>query len=302
MNKVEASKALSAGLLGICLLGCRGEELSLGNNDAGFGAPGALFVDAVFSPQSVEKGRCSYSPGPGSLFESTGFVDVSFASLSTYTPTLLVGNQGGEPLLVRGAATHITDLAGNASLVAILSAMCAEGDEAACATGRMLCSRPSESCPGSSSPADVFSTVESGEVPIAGASPSYSAIAVTIVDANTMTIMRKYFDNLLIISAAAAFGTTIQLVTYTQVLATSPDGSTVSSNMFEFPVTFGYGGLVSNLSTDASGYCISQSSATTITTCIAGQDTPEDVTSLTGVPACTSGDAGVLPAADGGAH
>jgi hypothetical protein len=285
---VSPKNVIIIGVAGALILGCRGRELSLGDNDS------VLIVGGVFSPvASNGSGTCEYGENSNLSLESAGRVDVSFESLTSYTPELWVENQGNEVLIVQGALTSIT-AAGNGSLLETFAAMCADGagDLAACETGEALSSGQMEL------PINPFSTLETTMVPpAAGDLSASSSIAVTIVDPDSVAALRSYFENLSNISVPRALTTTIQLVTHTQVMGTTLGGDTVTSNVFDFPVTFGYGSLASNLTKVDGHYCLALPSATREEPCIAGQDSPAGVSSLSGVPLCgTAPDGGASPA------
>jgi hypothetical protein len=273
--------------------GCTGKQLDAGGLSADFAAGGGgpdapIIVALVLAPTVPSDGACTYTADPTQASLSTGNVDVGFGTLVTYTPALLVENRASSQVLINGAITKITDLAGD-DLVTMLASMC-EGtstggrDEAACMTGQQLGL-------GLSTPVNPFSTVESGMV-VGGSSsvPSYGVLSVTIVDGETVDIMRTYLTNSLQLNGAAAFQTSIQLLTYTIVEGTQVGGGAVSSNVFEFPVTFAFGGLVSNLKADpnsAVGECLDTSSPPTAAlTCVDGQDVAAYATSIPNVPDC----------------
>jgi hypothetical protein len=273
---------------------------SCAHNDA------SIFVRQVFLPSIPSNGECSYTADVSQASESTGMADVSFANLSTYTPEVLVGNQilqqananqlqaETSRVIVNGAITRITDLDGNTSLLPMLLKMYAAGDLAAQATGKALQAGTI------TTPINPFSTVESTAIePGSGTSPSYAVMSLTMVDSATVGVLRYYFTQALQLNGAAAFTTSIQLLTYTKVEGTTLGGDPVESNEFEFPVTFTYGGLVANLASDptsAVGYCLyPEVLPTSAQTCVPGQDVAIIVSALQGVSRClVSTDAGVI--------
>ncbi len=239
-----------------------------------------IFIRQVLVPAVPTGNLCTYTADVTQASESTGLVDVSFP-LTSYTPEVLVGNQifsqgnmnalqaETSRVFVNGAITRITDLAGDTSLIEMFSNMCKNNDKAACATGRALENTPSLQ------PINPFSTVESTSIdPASGATATYSDLALTMIDGATINVMKMYFENVYAISPATAFSSSIQLITYTKVEGKTQGGDTVESNEFEFPVTFVYGGLITNLINVSGTYCISVSStmSTTQMTCTYGQD------------------------------
>jgi len=290
------------------LVACKGGALNLGStaSDAGGGTSGPIFIRQVFAPTAPTNGECDYTPDVTQSAESTGIVDVSYPNLANYTPTVLIGNEtvavstASSPVaetsrvIIQGATTRITDLAGDMSLETMFATMCAggHGDEAACQTGARMASGTI------AAPVNPFSTVETATVePAQGSDPSYSALSVTIIDGQTMQIMRDYFESALALNASAAFTTSIQLITYTQATGITLGGLAVTSNEFEFPVTFTFGQLVSNLVQVDGAYCVQASTTvpTTAQTCVYGQDAAAVVSAIEGVPSCGAlGDAGVL--------
>jgi hypothetical protein len=239
-----------------------------------------IFIRQVLEPAVPTGTLCTYTADVTQASESTGIVDVSFP-LTSYTPEVLVGNQivsqgnmnalqaETSRVFINGAITRITDLAGDTSLIQMFSDMCTNGDKAACATGKALEKTPSLQ------PINPFSTVESTSIdPASGSTATYSTLALTMIDGATINVMKMYFENVYAISPATAFSSSVQLITYTKAEGKTQGGDTVESNEFEFPVTFVYGGLVSNLSNVDGTYCVLLSStmSSMAMTCISGQD------------------------------
>jgi hypothetical protein len=277
----------------------------------------SLFIRDVLAPTIPSNGACSYTADPTQASISVGAADVSFASLATYSPVFLVGNQiisqanlnenqaETSRIILNGAITRITDLAGG-DVVSMLQGMCnppsGNKDLAACATGQQLGKTVTI-------PVNPFSTVEAGAIePGTGTTASYGTMQVTIVDNATVSLLRSYFTNAINLNGASAFQTEIQLLTYTKVEGSTLGGDPQESNEFEFAVTFGYGNLVSNLATDPTntyGYCLDTSVAvpTTAQTCVYGQDVSVIVGGLSDpeISACPSaGDASVIISVDSG--
>ncbi len=309
-GRLVPSLALACALTSVA---CKPDALDLGPGGGEAGAPsGPIFIRSVFAPTVPTNGECTYTADPTQAELSGGAVDVSFASLATYSPEVLLGNDGSgasaaddqagaSRVIIKGGYTRITDLAGDMSIVDLLATMCdgGSGDPAACATGKAVESGRL------ATPTNPFSTVETTTLePPTGSSPSYSAMSLTLVDGATIAVMRAYFESALQLNGASAFTTSIQLLTYTQVSGVTFGGDTVQSNVYLFPVTFTYGGLVSNLVANALspvGYCVRvEAQPTTDQTCTPGQDAPTIVTSVPEVPDCPLGDAGFDAGADGG--
>jgi hypothetical protein len=276
----------------------------------------SLFVRGVLAPTIPSNGTCAYTADPTQAAISVGAADLSFNSLATYSPVFLVGNQiisqanvdqdqaETSRIIINGAITRITDLAGG-DVISMLQAMCSppsgSKDLAACATGQALGKSVTV-------PINPFSTVEAGAIePGTGTTASYGTVQVTIVDNATVSLLRTYFTNAIMMNGASAFQTQIQLLTYTKVEGSTLGGDPQESNEFEFPVTFGYGNLVANLDTDPSnvyGYCLDTGIAvpTTAQTCVYGQDVSVIVGGLSdpNISACPSADAGVVITVDSG--
>lgn len=271
----------------------------------------SIFIRQVFLPVIPSNGECAYTADVSQASESTGMADVSFPSLSTYSPEVLVGNQivpqanqqslvaETSRVFINGAITRITDLDGNTSLLPMLERMYQAGDLAAQATGRAIQAGTL------AAPINPFSTVEATSIqPGTGTSPSYAVMSLTMVDSATMNILRYYFTQALQLNGGAAFSTSIQLLTYSKVEGTTQGGDPVESNEYEFAVTFTYGGLVSNLATDptsALGYCLyPETVPSTAQACVPGQDAPIIVGAMNGVPMCiVSADAGIVDSGTG---
>jgi hypothetical protein len=282
------------------LLGCAGHTLDAAGApgvrvDGGATQPGGtlndagdavLFIDDVLVPTTPSNGVCSYAADPTQLSLTTGNVDVSFAGLATYAPYVLVGNRlptnGSEVsrLTITSAETRITTVDGG-DIVSLLASMCSANDLAACATGQQHLAAPT----------NPFSTVES--VNVADEStvrPSYSVMALTLIDSATMTLVRAYFENELQLNSQSAFTKSITLQTSTVVSGMTLGGIAVQSPEFAFPVTFGFGNLASNLKSDPSsvlGYCVDTAALSAgHATCVPGQDVASDATSGVELPAC----------------
>jgi hypothetical protein len=255
-------------------------------NDAG---DAVLFIDDVLVPTTPSNGVCSYTADPTQLSLATGDVDVSFAGLATYAPYVLVGNRlptnGSEVsrLTITSAETRITAADGG-DIVSLLASMCSANDLAACGIAQYP----------PATPTNPFSTVES--VDVADEStvrPGYSVMALTLIDAATMTIVRAYFQSELDLSPQTAWTKSITLQTSTVVSGRTLGGVAVQSPEFAFPVTFGFGNLLSHGKTDpgsALGYCIDVAAlAAGGATCMPGQNAPSDATPAPYLPACPGG-------------
>jgi hypothetical protein len=277
----------------------------------------SLFIRGVLAPTIPSNGSCTFTADPTQAAISVGAADVSFSNLATYSPVFLVGNQiisqanldenqaETSRIIINGAITRITDLAGG-DVVSMLQGMCSPAsgakDLAACATGQQLGKTVTV-------PINPFSTVEAGAIePGTGTTASYGTVQVTIVDNATVSLLRTYFTNAIMMNGASAFQTEIQLLTYTKVEGSTLGTDPQESNEFEFPVTFGYGNLVANLAPEPSnvyGYCLDTAVAvpTTAQTCVYGQDVSVIVGDLSdpNISACPSaGDAGVIISVDSG--
>ena len=174
----------------------------------------SIFIRQVFLPVIPSNGECAYTADVSQASESTGMADVSFPSLSTYSPEVLVGNQivpqanqqslvaETSRVFINGAITRITDLDGNTSLLPMLERMYQAGDLAAQATGRAIQAGTL------AAPINPFSTVEATSIePGTGTSPSYAVMSLTMVDSATMNILRYYFTQALQLNGGAAFST-----------------------------------------------------------------------------------------------
>lgn len=293
-----------AGWVGAAMiLGCGGHTLDAGGtpgveDDGGTGLAGAtlddagdpvIFIEEVLVPTTPSNGTCTYTADPTQLSLTTGNVDVSFAGLATYAPEVLIGNRlpanGSEAsrMTITAAETRIT-AAGGGDITSLLASMCSAHDLAACATEQQHLATQT----------NPFSTVES--VDVADEStvrPGYTTMALTLIDSATMTLVRRYFENAIMLSSPSAFTTSITLQTSTFVSGTTRGGMTVQSPEFEFPVTLGFGNLLSNLKADPSsveGYCVDTADLSAGgTTCVPGQDVPSDATPALFLPACPGG-------------
>jgi hypothetical protein len=261
----------------------------------------SIFIRQVFAPVIPTNGLCTYTADTTEASISSGLVDLSYTNVDNYTPEVLVGNQivaqgnanalqaETSRVIVNGAITRITDLDGNTSLVPMFSAMCKKGDAAACTVGKALDGG------GITAPQNPFSTVETTAIePASASTASYATLALTMVDATTISILRQYFEDAVTMDAAGtAFTNSVQLLTYTEVVGSDLGNDTLESNEFEFAVTFTYGQLVENLATDsavAGGYCIDSAIAVPMTAqvCVPGQDAPAIIGagSIPNVPTC----------------
>jgi hypothetical protein len=270
----------------------------------------SVFIRQVLAPVIPSNGSCMFTADTTQASLSTGIADVSYPTLQNYSPEFLVGNQiislasmnqlqtETSRVIINGAITRITDLAGDTSLLTLFANMCdgGKGDTAACATGKMLQAGQL------SAPVNPFSTVESTAIePSTGGTASYAVMSITIVDGATVDAMRAYFVNLIASDPTKAFSTSIQLLTYTKIEGQTLGGEPVESNEFEFPVTFSYGQLVANgfatEATSPSGYCLISHSAMVGQTCVAGQDVPAYVSAVVppaDIPVCLGADASTI--------
>jgi len=113
-------------------------EAACAHNDA------TIFIRQVFLPAQPSNGQCTYTADITQAAESTGAVDVSFPQISDYAPEVLVGNQiisqgnataiqaETSRVIINGAITRITDLAGNTDLSSTFAGMCSASDTASC--------------------------------------------------------------------------------------------------------------------------------------------------------------------------
>jgi hypothetical protein len=273
----------------------------------------SIFIRQVFAPGIPTNGECTFTADITSPSLSSGLIDVAFPSLPDYTPEVLIGNQivsqanmtaeqtETSRVLINGAITRITDLAGDTSLETMFATMCDDrkGDLAACQTGLEMANGML------TAPVNPFSTVESTAIePSTGGTASYGVLGLTMIDGATINVMRRYFINSLTMNAAQglnspAFTTSVQLISYTKAEGVTLGGDPVESNEFEFPVTITYGQLVANGfvtdPTSAVGVCLL--AAKPVLTCVAGQDAASTTGSVVGAPNCAgSADAGTIEA------
>ena len=271
----------------------------------------AVYVAQVLSPPQPSNGVCLYTPDPTSPLENAGYVDVAFAGIGSYTPVFLVANQiqpqanvaalqvETSTVILTGAITRITDLQGN-DVVTMLSNLFNSGTAAEKAAAQKTGLSIKHGLLGA--PTNPFSTAESGIVqPSSGATPSYGVLATTIVDGNTIAILRDYYENLIEANGILnVLGSSTQLLTYTKVEGTTLGGDPEETAEFEFPVTICYGCLINNLqASDATVLCLAPSSSSAaIPPCVPGQESPTpdlfpDLFEAEGVlPLCPSPDAG----------
>jgi hypothetical protein len=269
----------------------------------------SIVLEKVFQPTIPSNGSCTFTADPTQASISTGQVDLSFSDITTYTPEVLVGNQivsqgnvnqlqaETSTVIVSGAITRITDLDGNTSLIPLLAARSKGGDQGAKATGEALQAGQI------TAPINPFSTVETTTIaPASGATASYAALSLTMVDSATLAVLRQYFTSALTLNTGVNAGlpAPIQLLTYTKLEGKTIGGDTVESNEYEFAVTITYAGLVSNLgvgdTASASGYCVDTTIKvpTSGQTCLPGQDVPIIVGAVAGLPICPPADGGTI--------
>jgi hypothetical protein len=283
---------MSRGVLGGCIVAlvlaaCGGSTPGTAIGSLG-ARNGVLFIRDVLAPVLLN-GVCDYTGDPTAAALSVGEADVSFASLTTYSPEILAGNElsadagSAPPIQVTSTLTNVLDMNGG-DIASLLATMCAASDAAACATAQQLGKQLA-------TPTTPFTTAASALVPASTREGGgYAPIAVTLVDAATVSVLRAYFENALMISGAKALETEIQLIPTIQLSGTTASGVSVVSQAYELPVTFTYGGLVSNLQTDpevAAGYCLdTMDQPTGRQVCVPGQEVSSSVPSVAGVPAC----------------
>jgi hypothetical protein len=263
------------------LVGC-GESGS-GPVDGGFSLPDAgaptlsgLLISRVLAPIASSNGQCSYTSSEGQASLSMGNVDVSFSSLQTYTPEVLVLNESPTSrATIRGTLTSVTDLEGN-DLVTMFSNLCQKGDTAACQAATAAAKNP---------PKNPFTTDVSVTVaPSTEGLPSYAPMALTMIDAPILSLIASYFTARITAATAPSIGAPIELITYTRLEGMLSGGDAGDSMAYEFPVVISYAGLVSNLqpcpdpSCPPVSYCLSSVSPPYGEGgCVPGQDVPTAV-------------------------
>jgi hypothetical protein len=286
----------------------------------------SIFIRQVFQPPIPSNGTCSYTADISGASISTGTLDVSYPGVTTYTPEVLVGNQivaqantnqlqaETSRVLITGAITRITDLAGNTSLAATFGTMGEAGDEAAKEMYFALAQDAGSSGGTTLLPrVNPFSTAEATAIePGTGTTASYGALALTMVDEATVEAVRAYFTlaltkNILPSGRSAAYTTQIQLLTYTRVEGKTLGGDTVESNEFEFPVTLVFGGLVNNLEVLQAPYkgcgtgdlCLLLPATGSV--CVLGQDQMAGASEMIGCSCtCPTSDAGTTDSGNAG--
>jgi hypothetical protein len=272
----------------------------------------SIFIRQVFAPAVPSNGACVFTADPTQSSISGGQADLAFSSLGTYTPEILVGNQifsqanmtALQPetsrVFITGAITRVEDLTGNTSLVTLFGNMCMAGDQAACDTVCAL--EPSiiagdRGCPADAkaaltTPTNPFSTAETGTIEAAnGTTPEYTAMGMTFVDGATVSAIRFYFEDILSkgTDPSLVFSTSIELRTFTKAEGTTEGGDPEESNEFQFPVTFTFGTLATNLEFSDSpdypaGACVGAVSSAAQGTCVAGQDAVSAIGVIRGLP------------------
>ena len=222
--------------------------------------PGFFIRGVLAPPTPAGAAACTYTADPTAGMIGSGVLDIAF--ISSYTPSILVGNQliaRGDPtvprvdtsrIVIQGAVVNLTDLQGNA----IKS----------------------------------FTTLGSGLVDgAAGASPGYGVMITSLVDPDAANVLR---------ASIPARGTK-GVVAKFKVFGRTVGGVDVETAEFQFPLSVCNGCLVSfpadsvDVALQAQTgkpNCSAPSSATSgaVAPCVKGQDQPVDCRLCQGNPAC----------------
>jgi hypothetical protein len=215
---------------------------------------GSLFVDGVLFPPTPAGGICTYTASPTAQALSRGLVDAALTD--SYTPFFLVGSA----LIAQGAA---------ATPQAETSRLTLQGVDV-----RVV--DPVDNSQWMNADVLTAATIE----PASGSTPSYVALAASIMDATAIA----HFN-----PQGSTSGSKLAEV-YVKFYGTTLGGQYIESDEFLYPVDVCYGCLVSfppgalvtyaptaNPPVVKSAYCSGAVAATTTTVpCIIGQDQPVD--------------------------
>jgi hypothetical protein len=200
----------------------------------------SLFVNTVLQPPNPSGGTCTYDGTPAAAFLSSGQVDAALSI--AYTPVFLLGNQ----LIEQGNGTIPVP---ETARIEVQNAVVQVVDP-----------RTGATIEDNTVLTDAFLN------PAAGTSPSYSPIAVTIMDEAAIA----HF------TPANGSSSNVALVNVT-FNGVTLGNENVSSNVFQFPVQVCKGCLVGYPATAAKGYCAGDvPQASTAAACMLGQDQPVD--------------------------
>ncbi len=241
----------------------------------------SIFVNQVLAPQLVTPGTaCTFTSDPTQPYLTEGALDTALKQ--QYTAVFLIANQivpRGDPtqpqtetsdVVIHGAIVRITDSSGNAL----------NGPKGYTQLGTV--------------------TIP----PAQGNTPSYAAIAMTILDQATVELPS--------VLGAVMQGGTRRLLTYTKFFGQTLGGDSVETGEFEFPVDVCFGCLISFSAADMdpalpTPNCVNAGSTSTATAslpvpCVPGQDDVIDCSECVGVfPACSGVVApSAIPDAGGG--
>jgi hypothetical protein len=213
---------------------------------------GSLFVQGVLEPPVPAGGVCTYTAAPTSPMLSRGLVDGGLTN--SYSPLFLLGSAlvaQGNPttpqaetstLSIQGADVRVVDPVDNSQWMN----------------------------------ADVLAagTIE----PASGATPSYLAIAASVMDAAAITHFIPTGSD----TAASKLAEV-----YVKFYGTTLGGDYVESGEFLFPVDVCYGCLVSVPAGATANYCKGAvASTSTAEACVLGQDQATDCQKCYGLPVC----------------
>jgi hypothetical protein len=222
-----------------------------------------FFVRGVLAPPTGGAGGvCEYTADPASATIGTGVLDIAF--VSSYTPSILVGNQmiaRGDPtvprvdtsrIIVQGAVVNLTDLTGN----------------------------------------DIksFTTLGSGLVDGAsGSTPGYGIVSASLIDPEAANALR---------AAIPVRGTKGVLAKF-KVFGRTVGGVDVETAEFQLPINVCNGCLVTfppesvdvalqaqTGKTNCSAASASGGASSSSKPCVIGQDQPVDCRLCQGNPAC----------------
>ena len=227
-----AKRLASRCLVGAAAVGVA-TALACVHNDA------SIFIGGVlFPPIAVAGAECAYTGSATSPFLSRGTFDVGLAN--RYEPKVLLGNQ----LAARGDQTQVR---------AETARFIAQG-----ATVRLTDAAGGEI---TSYTVQLAAQVE----PASGSAASYAYFGVTLVDSDTVALLRK---------ALTLRGPSKRVVAYFKVFGQTLGGESVESSEYQFPIDTCLGCLVAFTGQPCGGG--GAASTTQAVACTAGQDQYQD--------------------------
>jgi hypothetical protein len=271
---------------------CSSRAAGSADASGGSGTDGITTVRfiGILSPPPPVGGACTYTASLTSTGLSTGQIDLAFPDVETYTPEFLITSALPSSVAIQSATISLTRGgadAGASGIVEIFGELCSAGDQAACEASSSASTMP---------PSPLVTPLHANLAPSIASNPSFAAVAITLIDAPTVSLLRQYVGSYLKLHSAEGLPFELSLTAKVSLEVLPADGTPMQTEVRWFPLTVSYGGLVYNLQPCAGGSSCTFGSclgpddmgAPSSQACVLGQDTSIDATSsVVSIAACS---------------